>query len=71
MQVLFCKYWQLSSSRLIASETELIDMFDEIFAAFRSDYLSIPGEPDKKFLYQKKEQHLKDDYYSYSGYFDG
>lgn len=56
-------------SRLIASETDHTDMFDEIFAAFRSDYLSIPGEPDKKFLAAQKKvyQHLKDDYYSYSG----
>ncbi len=56
-------------SRLIASKTDHTDMFDEIFAAFRSDYLSIPGESDMKFFTSQKKvyQRLRDEYFSYSG----
>ena len=56
-------------SKLVNSIVNHTDMFDEIFSAFRSDYLTIPGEADMKFLASQKKvyQHLKDEYFSYSG----
>jgi hypothetical protein len=55
--------------KLIASAVDHTDMLDELFSAFRSDYLAIPGETDMKFLAAQKKvyQRLKDEYFSYSG----
>ena len=41
---------------------------EEIFAEFRSDYLTIPAEPGEKFFGEQKiaYDHLKDDCFSYS-----
>jgi hypothetical protein len=55
--------------QLINSEYENINTFEKIFAQFRSDYLTIPAEPELKFFNAQKEayDHLSDPCFSYSG----
>lgn len=45
-----------------------VSVLEQIFAEYRSDYLTIPAEPDEKFFSEQKTayDHLKDDYFSYS-----
>lgn len=55
--------------QLINSEYQSINTFEKIFAQFRSDYLTIPAEPEMKFFRAQKEayDHLTDPCFSYSG----
>jgi hypothetical protein len=53
----------------INSEYKDITTFERIFSQFRSDYLTIPADTDKKFFTDQKiaYDHLDDPCYSYSG----
>ncbi|MGI6051886.1 MAG: DEAD/DEAH box helicase [Bilifractor sp.] len=44
------------------------NVLDQIFAEYRSDYLTIPASPGDKFFIDQKAayDHLKDDFFSYS-----
>ena len=45
-----------------------VSVLEQIFAEYRSDYLTIPAEPDEKFFGEQKAayNHLKDACFSYS-----
>lgn len=55
--------------RIIKSEYQGLDILERIFTQYRSDYLTIPAEPDMQFFSAQKEayDHLADPCFSYSG----
>lgn len=55
--------------QLINSAYQSSDMLERVFEEFRSEYLKIPAEPEKRFFSAQKiaYDHLKDPGFSYSG----
>ena len=53
---------------IVDSTFKEANALDQIFAEFRSDYLTIPAEPTERFFAEQKNayDHLKDDFFSYS-----
>lgn len=55
--------------KIIKSEYQGLDILERIFAQYRSDYLTIPADPEMQFFSDQKEayDHLSDPCFSYSG----
>ena len=56
------------AQNLIKSSYTEPTAFEQLFSAFREDYLTIPAERDKQFYYSQKRvyDHLQDECFSYS-----